>query len=129
MHATSNHVNMISKPLLLLAILSCRLLLLPSEAAVAKGTRRTMDDAMQAKLASFQKHRHQRFNKAADGERTPLDSLFTMSTERRDDLQTHVTDMMKHARLHAEAKRKVEEQLNALHDRGTGKSTGFGSKS
>lgn len=105
---------------LLLAILSCWLLLmLPSEAAVAKANRRAMDDAMQAKLASFQKNRHQRFNDAADGDKTPLDSLFAMSTERRDDLQTHVADMMKHARLHAEAKRKVEQQLNSLHRRGS----------
>ena len=129
MHATRKQINMNFQTQLLLAILSCWLLLLPSEAAVAKGNRRTMDDATQAKLASFQKHRHQRFNEAADGDKTPLDSLFTMSTERRDDLQTHVTDMMKHARLHAEAKRKVEEQLNALHDRGTRTGTGFASKS
>lgn len=52
--------------------------------------------------------RYQRFN---TGGKTPLDTLFAMKMERRDDLQNQVTDMMQQSRLHAEARRKVQEEM------------------
>jgi hypothetical protein len=54
--------------------------------------------------------RYQRFNT----ERTPLDTLFSMNNERKEDMQERITDMMKQARLHAEAKRKVEKEMKRV---------------
>lgn len=44
-------------------------------------------------------------------EKTPLETLFSMRTERKENLQTHVTEMMKQTRLQADAKRKVQEEM------------------
>lgn len=51
--------------------------------------------------------RHDKFNAG----RNPLDTLFTMKTERRDDLQNQMTEMIKQTRLHADAKKKVQEEM------------------
>ena len=85
--------------LLLVAVLAC--------CATQKELDETRDSGVRRTNAGV---RYQRFN----SDRTPLDSLFTMNAERHEEMQARVTEMMKHTRLHAEAKRKVEEQIKVL---------------
>lgn len=91
--------------------------------ASASATRK-MDD-MHAKLTAQKAAgtvRYQRFN----SDRTPLETLFDMKTERREDLQAHVADMMKQTRLHTEARRKVQEEMDRMRHAAAGDNDGSG---
>lgn len=71
-----------------------------------------MDSKLVAdRMQEVQGTRHQRFSNANT---PPLETLFSMQKVRRDNLQTYVSEMMQHTRLHAEAKRKVQEDMDAI---------------
>ena len=89
--------------LLVIAVLSCA-----ADVHAASATQKL--DEMKDRAPTNAGVRYQRFN----SDRTPLDLLFTMNAERHDEMQARVAEMMKHTRLHAEAKRKVEEQMKDL---------------
>lgn len=74
-----------------------------------------MQEVQGATAAAVSQRRHQRFNHALNT--APLETLFQMQKGRRDDLQTYFTEMMQHARLHQEAKRKVQEDMQAMRER------------
>lgn len=63
-----------------------------------------MDARMTERVAAI---RHQRFN----SEKTPLETLFTMQHQRKEDLQNNVSDMLKQARLHSEARQRLQEEM------------------
>ena len=70
-----------------------------------------LNQQLEDRIQLITSQRHQRFT--SSGSQPPLDSLFTMQKNRRENLGSQISELLVQARMHSEMKKKVEEELMA----------------